>query len=393
MAVRISQGVLTLFFALTLSALHKAISLQAAADASILMAAGKASKPAADGSSLTKHQQALLGLSGLGRKRSVLEKGTELASELKSMGDVRLRPSRMNASPSQPSASPSHPLMVPLHPVQNKGNRGTSIDSGFLSLLAGPVSTMSTSTALANPKSSYPSQVNEIFEVPAMKVDYCRCLGYVDYFGTFAACVSQFCFFDLRNIVQGSPYATPGYLSNPVGSPRELRATPWSRHKNFNLKDDVQSEEKLKKFLSDTDTKMVESVGMTAGAAQGFMTPPPTIRGVATTATTPSPVNASVSLSTPLSTPVRTLRMSPSQKGITPPKKGESELPGPMSLEEVSEGLNLLGILPYIDQWRDALRQWFSEVLLAPLVCKIDSSHLQVCALSWNSFLDFMGKL
>lgn len=168
-----------------------------------------------------------------------------------------------------------------------------------------------------------------------------------------------------------------------MGSPR---ATPWSRHKSFNLKDDVQSEEKLKKFLSDTDTKMVESVGMTAGAAQGFMTPPPTIRGVATTATTPSPVNASVSLSTPLSTPVRTLRMSPSQKGITPPKKGESELPGPMSLEEVSEGLNLLGILPYIDQWRDALRQWFSEVLLAPLVCKIDSSHLQVCALSWELF-------
>lgn len=180
-------------------------------------------------------------------------------------------------------------------------------------------------------------------------------------------------------VAQGSPYSTPGYLSNPVGSPHELRATPWSRHKSFNLKDDVQSKEKLKRFLTDTDTKLVESVGIIAGAAQGFMTPPPTIRGVAATATTTSPVHASVSLSTPLSTPVRTLRMSPTQKGITPPKKGESELPSPMSMEEVSEGLNLLGILPYIDQWRDAQRQWFSEVLLSPLVSKIDSSHLQVC--------------
>lgn len=160
--MRVSQAVLTIFFALTLSALHKAISLQAAADASIAMAAATASKTEADGPSnvaLTKHQQALLGLSGLGRKKGLLDKGTELASELKSMGDVRLRPSRMIASPSQPSASPSHSLMVPLHPVQNKGNRGTSVDSGFLSLLTGPVSAMSPSTALANPKSSYPSQV------------------------------------------------------------------------------------------------------------------------------------------------------------------------------------------------------------------------------------------
>ncbi|KAG0611946.1 hypothetical protein M758_7G178800 [Ceratodon purpureus] len=338
-AVRTSQAVLTIFFALTLSALHKAISLQAAADASLAMAGGTASKTEADGSSnvaLTKHQQALLGLSGLGRKRGVLERGTELASELKSMGDVRLRPSRMNASPSKPSALPSHSLMVPLHPAQNKGNRGTSVESGFLSLLAGPGSTMSPSSALANPKSSYPSQ--------------------------------------------GSPYSTPGYLTNSVGSPHEIRATPWSRHKSFTLKDDVQSEEKLKKFLSDTDTKLVESVGLTAGATQGFMTPPPTIRGVATAVTTTSPVHTSVSLSTPLSTPVQTLRMSPSQKGITPPKKGENELPSPMSLEEVSEGLHVLGILPYIDQWRDTLRQWFSEILLKPLVYKIDSSHLQVMA-------------
>lgn len=109
------------------------------------------------------------------------------------------------------------------------------------------------------------------------------------------------------------------------------------------------------------------------------MTPPPTIRGVATNAPT-SPAHTPVSLSTPRGTPVRTLRMSPSQKGITPPKKGENELPSPMSLDEVTERLNLLGVLPYIDQWRDALRQWFSEFLLNPLVYKINSSHLQVCS-------------
>lgn len=160
--VRVAQAVLTVFFGLTLSALHKAFSLQAAADAS--MAVPAASKNEADASSnpaLTKHQQALLGLSGFGRRKSMLNnKGTEIASELKGLGDIRLRPSRMNASPSQPSASPPHSLMVPLHPVQNKGSRGTSAsDLGFLSLLAGPVSSMSPSSALANPNSSYSSQV------------------------------------------------------------------------------------------------------------------------------------------------------------------------------------------------------------------------------------------
>lgn len=339
--VRTSQAVLTIFFALTLSALHKAISLQAAADASMAKAASV--KNAADASSnltLTKHQQALLGLSGLGRKSNVLDKGVDLANELKGIGDVRLRPTRMNASPSQPSASPSRSLMVPLHPTQNKGNKGASAsDAGFLSLLAGPVSSVSPSSALTNPKPSYFSQ--------------------------------------------GSPYSKPAYLSNPVGSPHELRPTPWSRQKSFNLKDDFQSEEKLQKFLSDTDTKMAEGAGMTALADQVCMTPPPTIRGVASNLTTPSPVNVPVCLSSPRGTPVRALRMSPTQKGVTPPKKGEkgeNELPSPMSLEEVTERLSLLGVLPCIDQWRDALRQWFSEVLLSPLVYKIDSSHLQVMA-------------
>lgn len=161
--MRAAQAVLTVFFALTLSALHKAISLQAAADASMVVAAGAASKNESDAPSstaLTKHQQALLGLTGLGRRKSMLGKGTEIANELKGLGDTHLRPSRRNASPSQPSSSPPHSLMVPLHPVHNKGNRGTpASDMGFLSLLAGPVSSMSPSSTLANPRSSYSSQV------------------------------------------------------------------------------------------------------------------------------------------------------------------------------------------------------------------------------------------
>lgn len=173
-----------------------------------------------------------------------------------------------------------------------------------------------------------------------------------------------------------------------------MRATPWSRQQTFIMSDDVQSEEKLNKFLAETDTKMMESTSKTAMAVHGFMTPPPTIRGVAASATTTSPKPTPVSLSsTPRSAPVRTLRMSPSQKGMTPPKKGESELPGPMPLEEYTEALNLLGILPYIDQWRDALRQWFSEALLNPLVHKIDSSHLQVCSTCFNAtVLVFVGS-
>lgn len=159
--MRAAQAILTVFFALTLSALHKAISLQAAADASMAVAASKNQVDASSKTALTKHQQALLGLSGFGHRRSMLSKGTEIANELKGLGDIRLRPSRMNASPSsKPSSSPPHALMVPLHPVQSKGSRGTSAsDAGFLSLLAAPVSSLSPSNALANPKSSYPAQV------------------------------------------------------------------------------------------------------------------------------------------------------------------------------------------------------------------------------------------
>ncbi|KAL5210333.1 hypothetical protein ABZP36_005956 [Zizania latifolia] len=96
-----------------------------------------------------------------------------------------------------------------------------------------------------------------------------------------------------------------------------------------------------------------------SGAASKTATPPATITsfGVAspvsvTTSTTPSGAARS--------TPLRPVRMSPGshQKYSTPPKKGEGELPSPMSLEQA------------IEQWQDSLRQWFSSVLINPLVQK-----------------------
>jgi len=167
--------------------------------------------------------------------------------------------------------------------------------------------------------------------------------------------------------------------SGTQASPLELLSTPWVKQRSFTMKDDIQSEEKLNKFLADVDTRMMEAAGKSALVAQGFTTPPPTLRGAMATTATASPIPTPVSLSsTPQSGPVRTLRMSPSQKGGPSPKKGEGELPDPMSLEEVTEGLFQLGILSQIDQWRDSLRQWFSKVLLNPLIQKTDSSHLQV---------------
>ena len=168
--VRVSQAVLVLFFTLTLSALHKAVSLQAAADASIANAAGIASKNVENASSsmaLTRHQQTLLGLSGIGRKKGLFGKpGMELASELKGINDVRQRPPRVQGSPTQPANSPSHALMVPLHPAQSKGNRGSAAaESGFLwggnrspSVMSGPATSISPSGSMVIPR-SYPSQV------------------------------------------------------------------------------------------------------------------------------------------------------------------------------------------------------------------------------------------
>lgn len=350
--VRAAQATTVVLVALAMSALYKALSLQAAADASI--AAGGASlKKEAKASAnltLTQHQQTLLGLPFNGPKKPAVEKG-EAGSSGDSTGikNVRQRPPWVRLSPTQPSLPASSPaLMVPVHPTVPKGSRG-NVAAGAGSLWAtrgspvassGPVSSLSPSGTISTLGAPYSSQV--------------------------------------------SPYSASSYVSKQSGtqaSPLELLSTPWVKQRSFTMKDDIQSEEKLNKFLADVDTRMMEAAGKSALVAQGFTTPPPTLRGAMATTATASPIPTPVSLSsTPQSGPIRTLRMSPAQKGGPSPKKGEGELPDPMSLEEVTEGLYQLGILSQIDQWRDSLRQWFSKVLLNPLIQKTDSSHLQVMA-------------
>ena len=73
------------------------------------------------------------------------------------------------------------------------------------------------------------------------------------------------------------------------------------------------------------------------------------------------------------------------QKYNTPPKKGEGEFPPPMSLEQAVDAFENLGVYPEIEQWRNNLRQWFSSVLMNPLVQKIKSSHTQVL-INWHCF-------
>ncbi|KAL5581210.1 hypothetical protein UlMin_013652 [Ulmus minor] len=173
-------------------------------------------------------------------------------------------------------------------------------------------------------------------------------------------------------ISSSSLYLVPGSvspLSSKQNSPGSLVSTPWSGKRAFAK--EINSEEKLEQFLAEVDEKITESAAKLA-------TPPPTIRGfgVASPNTIGTPANTS---GTTRSTPLRPVRMSPgSQKFATPPKKGEGELPPPTSMEECINAFEHLGIYPQIEQWRDHLRQWFSSVLLNPLINKIETSHIQV---------------
>ncbi|PQM37598.1 transmembrane protein 209 [Prunus yedoensis var. nudiflora] len=142
-------------------------------------------------------------------------------------------------------------------------------------------------------------------------------------------------------------------LSSVQNSPGvdSVVSTPWSSKRASTR--EIMSEEKFERFLAEVDEKITESAGKLA-------TPPPTIRGFG--AASPSSANTS---GTTRSTPLRPVRMSPgSQKFTTPPKKGEGELPPPMSMEESIHAFERLGIYPQIEQWRDSLRQWFSRFCL-----------------------------
>ncbi|MCL7022770.1 hypothetical protein MKW94_010232 [Papaver nudicaule] len=148
-------------------------------------------------------------------------------------------------------------------------------------------------------------------------------------------------------------------------------STPWSKQRSSASKV-IMSEASLEQFLADVDERISES-------ASKLTTPPASLDSLKLNITTPTTAANSANTSgIKRSTPLRPVRMSPgSQKFSTPPKKGEGS-PPPMSMEESIEAFDHLGIYPQIEQWRDHLRQWFSSVLLNPLLDKIETSHLQV---------------
>ncbi|KAL2488853.1 Cytochrome [Forsythia ovata] len=166
-----------------------------------------------------------------------------------------------------------------------------------------------------------------------------------------------------------APSSRSPSIQNSPGSDQFI-ATPWS-NKRPAFHKEITTEEELEFFLADVDEKITET-------ATKLATPPPSINGFGVSS--PNAITSSVNTSgNKRSTPLRPVRMSPgSQKFTTPPKKGEGDLPTPMSMEESIEAFQHLGIYPHIEQWRDCLRQWFSSVLLNPLLSKIDTSHIKV---------------
>ncbi|XP_068662540.1 uncharacterized protein [Aristolochia californica] len=162
--------------------------------------------------------------------------------------------------------------------------------------------------------------------------------------------------------------------SQPFDRPASV---PRSKNQRSTPIKEITTEAMLEEFLAEVDEKIAESTAKVA-SNQVQMTPPPTVRsfGIASPG---SAANSAPSSGTTRSTPLKPVRMSPgSQKFTTPPKKGEGELPAPMSMEQTIQAFENFGIYPHIEQWRDRLRQWFSSVVLNPLVEKIETSHFQV---------------
>ncbi|KAJ7524661.1 hypothetical protein O6H91_17G015200 [Diphasiastrum complanatum] len=180
--------------------------------------------------------------------------------------------------------------------------------------------------------------------------------------------------------------ASPIYLNQELSpfrsqaSPGETFSSPWDKEKTSLVSAEVRSESELEEFLAKIDTKLVESAGKTALALQANLSSPTTIQGVK--GESPGSVSTpGLRYSTLPSAAVRNFRISPGrQKSGVSPKKGEGDLPLPMTMEQAIDGFCRLGIYPQIEQWRDSLRQWFSQVLLNPLVRKIETSHSQVMA-------------
>lgn len=175
-----------------------------------------------------------------------------------------------------------------------------------------------------------------------------------------------------------SPQLSSSKTSNGLD---QLVSTPWSKKRASPAKE-ILTEDELEHFLADMDKEITESAEK--------LTTPPTRTGFSISS--PSTISGSANTSgTTRTTPLRPVRMSPSsQKFKTPPKKGESDIPTPMSMEESIEAFEYLGIYPQIEEWRDRLRQWFSSVLLCPLLSKIENSHNKVCAYGFCLLLHLM---
>lgn len=323
--VRIVQSAAAIMFLAAMSALCKALFLQSSADTRSYTVVKPGDQKGetvqkAEASFLTERQQVLLGVSVRKQKMQTAEK----ADIFDSGGGARHRPPRTQSSAS-PSATSQSSLLVPVHQsISAKSGRGSG-------------KSMPSWAGLERRDSN---KVSPIAGGSAIK--------------------------------QSPPYVS---LTQNQTSPVDAHLSPWAKHASPLLKEDITSEEKLEEFLADVEDKMVESTVKSPTTVQTLLTPPPTLRGVSITTPTSGPTPSSTSKGTP----VRALRISPSPQKFGPsPRKGEGDLPPPMSMEQAAEAFQKLGVSPQIEQWRDQIRQWFSKDLLNPLVLKIDLSHLQV---------------
>eukprot|EP00252_Welwitschia_mirabilis_P024491 TRINITY_DN7296_c0_g1_i1.p1 TRINITY_DN7296_c0_g1~~TRINITY_DN7296_c0_g1_i1.p1 ORF type:complete len:362 (+),score=57.53 TRINITY_DN7296_c0_g1_i1:144-1229(+) len=149
-----------------------------------------------------------------------------------------------------------------------------------------------------------------------------------------------------------------GFAADQTNNNEKQESSPWSKDGFSYLKDEISTEEKLEEFLADVEEKLMESANE-ARAQRASASP-----------------QASTSTGSRI-TPIRPVRVSPTQNRFSSPPKGEGNLPAPMTMEQSIQAFKNLGLYPQIEDWRDKLRQWFSEYLLNPLVQKIENSHLQ----------------
>ncbi|BBM97638.1 hypothetical protein MPTK1_1g07190 [Marchantia polymorpha subsp. ruderalis] len=323
-SVQVALWIVIILFLMTLSALCKVLSVQSPQESHIGVSLRSSGTTTVIGSPISSF--ASPGSTGFKPLKS-RDSPQEFSSA------TRQRPPRARQSPGQSQS----PVLVPIHPSVLKSKPLSSPWSG-LNGFTGPVKSPVQKTSASSAPSGSPFQATP-FPAPPL------------------------------------PTTPASQLQNSPGS---LSFWPNHRTRSGRLdfgKDELDSEKKLAEFLAEVDDKLADACGKSGGQA----TPSPTVQGVAngpspSLALVPAPV-----ASTPR-TPMRALRMSPSAQKTGSPKKGEVEIPLPMSMEQALEVFKKLGIYPQIEQWRDSLRQWFSDMLLNPLVRKIDSSHLQAMA-------------